>query len=36
MNIKREEFLDKIFNALYDEKREDFLRLIGDFCVKDE
>ena len=36
MNIKREEFLDKIFNALYDEKREDFLRLIGDFCVKDD
>ena len=36
MNIKKHEYLDKIFDDLYKEQNEDFLSLIGDFCVKDD
>ena len=36
INIKKEEAIDKIFNELYSVKDPDFLKLIGDFCVKDD
>ena len=36
INIKKEEAIDKIFNELYSVKDSDFLKLIGDFCVKDD
>ena len=36
INIKKEEFIEEIFNELYEEKDQDFLKLINDFTVKDD
>lgn len=36
MNIKRSEFLDEVFEDLYEEENESFLKLISDFCVKND
>lgn len=34
--LKKEQILDEIFEELYQEKNPEFLKLIGDFCVKDD
>ena len=34
--LKKEKILDEIFEELYQEKNPEFLKLIGDFCVKDD
>lgn len=36
INIKKEEFIDEIFENLYNEENKDFLKLINDFCTKDD
>ena len=36
INIKKEEVIDKIFEELYTIGDSSFLKLIGDFCVKDD
>ena len=36
INIKKEEYIDKIFKNLYEEENEKFLKLINDFTVKDD
>ena len=36
MNIKRKEYLDEIFDDLYEEENHLFLRLINDFCTKND
>ena len=36
IELKKEEILDNIFENLYQEKNELFLKLINDFCVKDD
>lgn len=36
INIKKEEFLEEIFNDLYEEQNPHFLKLIEDFCLKDD
>ena len=36
INMKKEEVIDKIFDELYTIKDPKFLKLIGDFCVKDD
>ncbi len=36
INIKKEEFLEEIFNDLYESKDEAFLKMISDFTVKDD
>ena len=36
IEIKKEEILDDIFNDLYKKKDEKFIKLINDFCVKDD
>jgi len=36
INIKKKEFLDKIFDDLYTEKNHKFLKLINDFCIKND
>ena len=36
INIKKEGFIEEIFNELYEEKDQDFLKLINDFTVKDD
>jgi len=35
-NIQQREYLDKIFNDLYKEKNPEFLKLINDFCIKND
>ena len=34
--LKKEQILDEIFEELYQERNPEFLKLIGDFCVKDD
>ncbi len=34
--IKQKEVLEKIFDELYEKEDEDFIRLINDFCMKDD
>ena len=34
--LKKEQILDEIFEKLYQEKNSEFLKFIGDFCVKDD
>ena len=34
--LKKEELLDQIFEEYYQKKNSKFLKLIGDFCVKDD
>ena len=34
--VKKNEIIDKIFDKLYEEKDINFLKLINDFCVKDD
>ena len=36
IKIKSKEFLDQIFEELYEKEDEGFLSLIGDFCTKDD
>ena len=36
INLKQLEFIDEIFENLYKEKNNKFLKLISDFCVKDD
>ena len=36
IDIKKSEAIDEIFNFLYEQKDKDFLKLIEDFCVKDD
>ena len=36
IKIKKREILEDIFEQLYTEKNEHFLKLISDFCVKDD
>ena len=36
ISIKREEYIDEIFENLYEEKNPLFEKLIKDFCVKDD
>lgn len=36
INIKKREFIDEIFLKFYEQKQEKFLKLITDFCVKDD
>lgn len=36
INIKKQEELDQIFEDLYNEENKDFLKLINDFCLKDD
>lgn len=36
ITLKKEEFLDEIFDKFYEEKNSEFLKLIGDFCIKDD
>ena len=35
-NLKKEEYLDEIFEKYYQEKNPFFLKLIDDFCTKDD
>jgi len=36
INIKKENYLDEIFDKLYEEKNPLFEKLIKDFCIKDD
>ena len=36
IDLKRNEFLEEIFLSLYDAKDEKFLKLIGDFTIRDD
>ena len=36
MQLKKDEYLDEVFETLYEEKNIDFLKLIDDFCTKDD
>ena len=36
LNIKTKEYLDNILEEEYQERREDFTKLINDFCIKDD
>lgn len=36
IKLKKKEFIDDIFNELYQKEDEYFLNLINDFCVKDD
>ncbi len=36
INIKKEEILEQIFEKLYNENKKNFLKLINDFCLKDD
>ena len=36
INIKKENYLDEIFDKLYEEKNTLFEKLIKDFCIKDD
>jgi len=36
INIKKKEYLDKIFDDLYEEENPKFLKLINNFCVKND
>ena len=36
IKIKNKEYIDQIFDELYEEGNEDFLSLINDFCIKDD
>lgn len=36
INLKKEQLMDKIFEEMYDKKEEQFLKLIDDFCTKDD
>lgn len=36
INIKKREFIDEIFDRLYEKEDDKFLKLITDFCVKDD
>ena len=36
INIKKQEILDKIFDDLYDSENELFLKMINNFCLKDD
>ena len=36
INIKKEEYIDEIFDKLYEEKNTLFEKLIKDFCIKDD
>ena len=36
INIKKEKYLDEIFDKLYEEKNTLFEKLIKDFCIKDD
>lgn len=36
ISLKKEEFIDEIFDKLYEEADEEFLKLINDFCTKDD
>ena len=36
IDIKKEEILKEIFDELYESKNEKFLKLVGDFCFKDD
>ena len=36
VSIKRKQVIEEIFNNLYEEKNESFLKLIKDFCIKDD
>ena len=34
--LEKEHILDQIFNQMYQDKNEKFLKLINDFCIKDD
>jgi len=36
IEIKKRELLEELFDKYYNEENEKFLKLIGDFCVKDD
>ena len=36
INIKKNEYIEEIFNKLYEEKNQKFEKLIKDFCTKDD
>jgi ATP-dependent helicase/nuclease subunit A len=36
INIKKNEYIEEIFDKLYEEKNQKFERLIKDFCTKDD
>lgn len=36
INLEKEKIIDDIFNEMYDNKNELFLKLINDFCTKDD
>lgn len=36
INIKKREFIDEIFDSLYEKQDDKFLKVITDFCVKDD
>ena len=36
INIKKKEFIEEIFEELYNKEDESFLKLINDFCTKDD
>ncbi len=36
INLEKEKIIDEIFEQLYSENNEKFMKLIGDFCVKDD
>ncbi len=36
VNIKKREFIDELFDQFYEQQDEKFLKLINDFCVKDD
>ena len=36
LNIKIKEYLDAIMEEEYSEKKDDFVKLINDFCIKDD
>ena len=36
INIKKEEYIEEIFDRLYEEKNNKFEKLIKDFCTKDD
>ena len=36
IEIKKREILDNLFNKYYEEQDSKFLKLIGDFCIKDD
>ena len=36
INIKKNEYIEEIFDKLYEEKNQKFEKLIKDFCTKDD